>query len=112
MLYNLNSPQATNMLYVCIKLASSLQLIKELPCLYSPSALQTWVSSAVQAYDRARLSKVLKYMTIRKAWKTDIVMQGVGKNSMCQPRSKKGWSVHLAVNNAWKRLEATVVEAV
>ena len=37
MLYNVNSAQATNMLYVCIKRAASLQLIKELPtCLYSP----------------------------------------------------------------------------
>ena len=38
-LYNLNSAQATNMLYVCIKLAASLQSMKELPCLYSPQGL-------------------------------------------------------------------------
>ena len=45
-------------------------------------------------------------------------MQGVGKNSMCQPRSdprakKVEVYMHLAVNNAWKRSNAaTVVEAV
>ena len=61
------------------------------------------------------LSKVLKCMTLNKAWKTDMHMQGVGKKKHVpakrRPSSKKV-EVYTSVNNAWKLSNAaTVVEA-